>query len=267
MKNVQVYEQEFLGFRNELHSFIFRLVTNRQDVEDIAQETYIKAFEKLSTFEERSTFKTWVFTIALNNARNQLKKQSRWREDAQDIAAGLHMKSMEMAGQLKEVFFQQPDQEFEIREHISYCFNCITKTLELPQQLCLLLKEVYEFKVHEIMEITGLTEGKVKHALADARKNMVRIFDNRCAFVNKKGVCDQCTSLKGVLNPEQDAHIKAKEIKLAREEGNPDKEHLLNLRIKLVQEIDPLHASNSHLHSYLLERNPEWVEKGLTEKN
>lgn len=266
MEELKRYEQEFLDFRKELHSFIFRLVTNRQDAEDIVQETYIKAFEKLSTFKERSSFKTWVFTIALNKARNQLKKQSRWREDAQDIAAKLHMNSMEMAGQLKGVFFQHPDQEFEIREHISYCFNCITKTLELSQQLCLLLKEVYEFKVHEIMEITGLTEGKVKHALADARKNMIRIFDNRCAFVSKKGICHQCTSLKGVLNPEQDAHIKAKEVKLAREEDNPDKEHLLNLRIKLVQEIDPLQSSNSHLHSYLLERNPEWVEMGLAEK-
>lgn len=267
MTAIKAYEQDFLDFRKELHSFVFRLLANRQDAEDVVQETYIKVVEKISTFEGRSSFKTWVFTIALNKARNLLKQQKRWREDTQDIAAGMHMDSPEMTQKVMEVFFRRPDQEFEIREHISYCFNCITKTLDLSQQLCLLLKEVYEFKVGEIMEITGLTEGKVKHALADARQNMIRIFDNRCAFVNKNGICHQCTALKGVLNPQQDAHIKAKEVKLVKEADNPDKEYLLNLRMKLVQEIDPLNASNSHLHNYFLENNPKWVKMKLMEKS
>ena len=167
--------------------------------------------------------------------------------------------------QTVSLFHSKPDTEFEIREHISYCFTCINKTLVLQQQVCLLLKEIYDFKVSEIMEITGLSEGMVKHALADARKHMVRIFDNRCAFINKNGACHQCTSLKGVLNPLQDAQARANELKLVKEGESPDREYLLNLRIALAKGIDPLNSSNTHLHAYFLESIPKWVEQGLPE--
>ena len=186
-----------MEFKPELQSFIFRLLTNKQDTEDIVQETYIKAHQNIDSFKGESSFKTWVFTIALNLSKNHLGKQKRWLENAQDYGANLHAVSHAHWTRMREVFAQTSDKTYEIKEHIAYCFNCINKTLETNQQVCLLLKEVYEFKVAEIMEITGLTEGVVKHALANARKNMIRIFNNRCSFVSKKGVCHQCSVLKG----------------------------------------------------------------------
>ena len=139
------------------------------------------------------TFKTWVFSIATNISKNILIKQNKWEVNAQDYGANLHVQSKDHWDKFHEVFYSTPEQIYEVKEHINYCFNCINKTLEISQQICLLLKDVYQFKVSEIMHITNLSEGKVKHALANARKNMIRIFDNRCAFVNKKGVCHQCS--------------------------------------------------------------------------
>ncbi len=260
------YEIEFIAFKNELKSFLYRLLTNKQDIEDIVHDTYIKVFEKLDTFEGKSSFKTWAFTIALNNSRNHLNKQNKWIDNAQDYGASLHSKSPELIDKMQVVFDSTPEQDYEIKEHIAYCFNCINKTLLLKQQLCMLLKEVYNFKVYEIVEITGFTEGVVKHALADARKNMTRIFDNRCAFVNKTGTCHQCTTLKGVLNPKQDVHIKAQELKLVREGAHKDAEYLLDLRLELVKGIDPLNAKNTILNTYMLENLENWVDEGK-EKN
>ena len=264
------YRSDFLAFRDELSSFVLRMVTNRQDTEDIVQDTYIRAFDKLDSFQQRSSFKTWVFAIALNISRDHLSKQKRWLEHAQDHGANLHLHEPERMEAFLEVFNSTPERDYEIREHITYCFNCINKTLELDQQICLLLKDVYDFKVHEIMEMTELTEGKVKHAIANARKHMIRVFDNRCAFVSKKGTCDQCTTLKGVLNPKQDAHIKAREIKLVRNGDNPNKEYLLDLRLALVKQIDPLNSSNSLMNTYMLESCESWVEadqKRISEKS
>lgn len=257
------YLKDFSKFRPELQSFIFRLLTNRQDSEDIVQETYIKVQQNIDTFQGQSSFKTWVFSIALNLSKNLLNKQKRWLENAQDYGARLHQVSNEYAVKMQGVFAQTPEKVYEIKEHIVYCFNCINKTLELHQQICLLLKEVYNFKVVEIMQITGLTEGKVKHAIADARKNMIRIFDDRCSFVNKKGVCHQCTTLKGFMNPEHDAQMEAVKLKMVKERDNPDKEHLLNLRLELVRNINPLSAPNSILNTYMLESCEEWVSEGM----
>jgi len=103
--------------------------------------------------------------------------------------------------------------------------------------------------------------------LADTRKNMIRIFDDRCAFVNKKGVCHQCTALTGILNSKQDAHIKAQKIKMVKE-GNSsvDKEYLLDLRLELVNGIDPLNSKNTIINTYMLESCETWVKEGIEKK-
>ena len=260
------HTQEFIELKPELQSFLYRMLTNKQDVEDIVQETYIKVHQNLNTFNGDSTFKTWVFAIALNLSKNHLKIQKRWVENAQDYGAELHANDTALWDKMREVFADTPDKTYEIKEHIAYCCNCIFKTLELNQQLCLWLKEVYHFKVSEIMQITQLTEGKVKHAIADGRKNMVRIFDNRCSFVSKKGACHQCSVLKGHLNPDHNAQMEAAKIKMVKDGNNADKEHLLNLRFELTSTINPLDAPNSILNTYMLESLENWVVLGKERK-
>lgn len=263
---LKTHIQDFLQFKSELQSFLYRLLTNKEDVEDIVQETYIKVHRNINSFKGESSFKTWVFTIALNLSKNHLKKQKRWVENAQDYGAELHANDEALWSKMRDVFSDTPDKTYEIKEHIAYCCNCIFKTLELHQQICLWLKEVYHFKVHEIVEISGLSEGKVKHAIADGRKNMVRIFDNRCSFVSKKGVCHQCTVLKGNLNSEHNAQVEAVRLKMVKEGDNPDKEHLLNLRFELTSTLDPLNAPNSILNTYMLENIENWVAQGKQKK-
>ena len=257
---VEAYLNEYLGFKDELKSFLFRMLTNRQDVEDILQETYLKINDNIASFRGESSFKTWVFTIALNLARNLLNKNALWKVEDTDIARALHEQDPQLAGQAVNVFFSSsPDKNFQIKEHLDYCFTCITKTLELTQQICLLLKEVYGFKQHEIEKITGLSEGKVKHGIVDARQNMVRIFENRCALINKTGVCDQCSALKGRLNPDQDAHIEANKLKLAQAAETENGERLLDLRLALVRSVDPINNPSSQIHIHFLENIPKWV--------
>lgn len=258
--NNQEYLQQYLGFKDELKSFLFRLLTNRHDCEDILQETYIKFSQNIDSFRGESSFKTWVYTIATNLAKNLLEKQQRWEVDYQDRGRDLHEQSPELAEKLHEVFFASPDANLEITEHLDYCFTCIGKTLDLTQQICLLLKDVYGFKQNEIEQITGLSEGKVKHGIADARKTMIRIFDNRCALINKNGVCEQCTELKGYLTPEQDAHQAANQLKLVQEAQNADNERLLELRLDLVRSTDPINHTKHELHIYFLENIPKWAE-------
>lgn len=258
--------QEFLNFKPELQSFVFRILTNKQDAEDIVQETYLKVHQNIEAFRGESSFKTWVFSIALNLSKNLLTRQKRWLENAQDYGAMLHVHSPARWTALKNVFDSTPDKTYEVKEHIAYCFNCINKTLELNQQICLLLKEVYDFKIHEIMEITKLSEGIIKHAIADARKNMIRIFDDRCSFVNKGGSCHQCTTLTGSLNPKQNAQIEALKIKMVRDGDSSDKGRLLDLRLELVKNIDPLNSSNSLVNTFMLEHSEKWVKEGIEKK-
>ncbi len=259
--SVEAYKKEFTEFQNELNSYIYRLVTHRQEAEDLVQDTYIKAFDRIDSFQEKSSFKTWVFAIATNLAKDNLRARERWGQDWMDLVKDAHVANPELFAKKKEILENSPHGKFVLSEHLNYCFNCTSKTLLLKQQICLWLKEVYNFKISEIVLIVGLTEGKVKHAIADARGAMGKIFEKKCVLINKNGTCSQCTGLNHMYNPEQDAHIEANKMKMVKERRGKNYEQLLDLRLQLVKSIDPLAGNSIDLHNYLIENSPAWAKQ------
>ena len=61
-----------------------RFVKDLDTAEDVVQEAFIKAYEKLDSFEGRSSFKSWLYQIALNTARNRLRETRRETIDVED---------------------------------------------------------------------------------------------------------------------------------------------------------------------------------------
>lgn len=154
-----------------------------------------------------------------------------------------------------------PQCAFEIKEHIAFCFTCISKSLPLEQQLCIFLKEVYEFKVGEIAVILEISEAMVKYYLHVGRSKMVQVFDCRCALINKNGVCHQCSELNGIFNPKQNFQEELMKIEMARDVENTGKEQLLDLRMQILQSIDPFNSGAFELQLHHLEHNRLVMEK------
>ncbi|NNC70432.1 MAG: RNA polymerase sigma factor [Flavobacteriaceae bacterium] len=261
MMSIEEYKEEFTKFHNQLMSYIYRLVTHRQEAEDIAQDTYIKTFQNIDNFKGKSTFKTWVFAIATNLAKDNNRAKERWGNDWMNLVKDAHVADPELFAKKKEKIEDSTHGKFVLSEHLNYCFNCTSKTLLLKQQICLWLKEVYNFKISEIMLILDLSEGKVKHSIANARKAMAEIFEKKCVLINKKGTCSQCTGLNNMFNPQQDAHIEANKIKMVKEQNGKNYEQLLDLRLQLVKSIDPLEGESIELHNYLIENSPAWAKQ------
>ena len=61
------------------------MITSVEDTEDIIQDTWLKANDKLDTFKGESSLKTWIFSIASNLTIDHLRKQKRWPENVTDI--------------------------------------------------------------------------------------------------------------------------------------------------------------------------------------
>ena len=133
--------------------------------------------------------------------------------------------------------------------------------MPLEQQVCLLLKEVYEFKTNEIALIIDNTEAMVKYYLRAGRGKMIEVFDHRCSLINKEGVCHQCTELNGIFNPAQKVQEELVKIDMAREAANLDKEQLFDLRTKILQELDPFESGAAELQLHHLEHNRKVMEK------
>lgn len=255
--------KEFELCHKQLKSYILRITASVADTEDIVHDTFIKAMEKLDSFKGQSSLKTWLFAIASNLAKDNKRAQKRWVENVTDITKEAALSNPTFIQQAMNIRETSVQGQFEIKEHIAFCFTCIAKSLPLEQQVCLLLKEVYEFKVAEITQILDTTEAMVKYYLHTGRSKMITIFDGRCALINKQGVCHQCSELNGLFNPKQKFQEEAMKIEMAREAEKADKEHLFDLRMKVLQGIDPFTSNAAELQLHHLDHNRKVMEKYL----
>ena len=216
--DIRAFHTLFAEFQPQLKSYLYRLIANRNDMEDIAQDVFIIAFENIHSFRGEASLKTWVFTIATNRAKKHLKNEKRWVVDTMERTRVLAHSQPGLMAQLDQTNQQSPQGVYEIREHIDYCFTCVTKMLPIQQQVALILKDIYAFKTKEVCEIMDASSSQVKHFLHNARRKMIDIFDETCALVNKNGICDQCSELNGKFNPKQDKQAETMKIKWAKKE-------------------------------------------------
>lgn len=256
---------QFVGFQGELKSFLLRMTASVQDAEDILQDTYLKAHTKIDTFRGESSLKTWIFSIASNLARDLLRARKRWPENVTDLCREETLNNRQFLRESMQIRETSPQGKFEIKEHIALCFTCVSKSLPLEQQLALLLKEVYDFKVAEIALILNQSDAMVKYYLRVSRKKMIEIFDQRCSLVNKQGICHQCTELNGIYNPRQKAQEELVKIEMARDAADKSKEELFDLRLKVLQELDPFESGAAELQLHHLQHNRQVMEKYLNE--
>lgn len=73
----EAFNELVIKYQRPLYSLLFRMVSNHEDAADLLQKTFVKAFTGLDGFEQRSTFKTWLYQIAINLAKNVYRDRSR----------------------------------------------------------------------------------------------------------------------------------------------------------------------------------------------
>ena len=258
---IEQFTTEFESARPQLKSYIFRITASVEDTEDILQDTFLKASTKLDTFRAESTVKTWIFAIASNLAKDNLRAKKRWTENVTDICKEKALANPNYFPEVMAINQSSPHGQFEMKEHITFCLTCISKSLPLEQQICMLLKEIYDFKVVEIAEILNSTEAMIKYYLHTSRAKMVSVFEGRCALINKEGVCHQCSELNGIFNPKQNFEEEKNKIEFVKKANDPNRENLLDLRLNIMKEIDPFNSKGSDLQIHHLQHNRDVMEK------
>ena len=228
-----IYEEH----KSRLTSFIYRLTTNKEEAEDLVHDTFEAALNSLEKFKGDSSVKTWLFSIAAHKAIDHIRKRKRWPASILEQSRQTAFNDHGFLNNMKHIS-EEPNGKFEIREHIDFCFTCISKTLPIEQQVCTLLKEIYGFTVKEIACIISRTESVVKHALEDGRAKLIDVYEKKCALINKNGTCHQCSEMSGFYNPKSNTQAELMRIKFARESASLDKQKLFELRTELISSVD-----------------------------
>lgn len=94
------YEKLMKKYYQLIYNLIFRMISRKEDVEDLTQEAFIKAFNSLQNFDRQFAFSTWLFKIATNNAIDYLRKKK------------LNTFSID-----REIESEESDFKFEIPDH------------------------------------------------------------------------------------------------------------------------------------------------------
>ncbi len=252
--DIKTFNELFKQYDNSLKPYLYRLLTNREDVEDFYHNTFIKAFEKIDTFKgDTSQLKSWIFTIATRLAINHLNLKKKWKANAQDKCRDSLVNDPEVQQNFASTVMKSTHNQYDVKEHIDFCFTCINKTLAIDQQVAILLKKVYDFKVSEVAEIMNKSHGQVKHLLVDSRKEMTHIFDGRCALISQNGTCHQCSELQGLFNPKADFQQESAKLKMVQSSSTSDSEQLMKLREELVRQVNPLEGAGTDLHDHFMQ--------------
>lgn len=71
------FDKLYESYKARIFNFVYRMVGDRASAEDLTQDVFIRAYMNISSYDPRGVFKAWLYTIASNAARNELKRRSR----------------------------------------------------------------------------------------------------------------------------------------------------------------------------------------------
>ncbi|HQE62853.1 MAG TPA: sigma-70 family RNA polymerase sigma factor, partial [Candidatus Latescibacteria bacterium] len=77
--SVNAFEVIVNRYKDRLFNFVVRFVGDQETAEDIVQETFLRAYRNRDTFQAVAKFSTWIYTIAGNLAKSELRRRKRWR--------------------------------------------------------------------------------------------------------------------------------------------------------------------------------------------
>jgi RNA polymerase sigma-70 factor (ECF subfamily) len=165
--NTEAFDELFLRYKRKLFAVAQRIVNNREDAEDVVQESFQKAFLHLGTFQEKSRFSTWLTRIAMNESFMVLRRRKRNLEVSQESAAD---DEKSIAATFVDPGLN-PEQTYWRQEREKFLAVAIDR-LSPKLQSTILLYDIKEYSVNETAQILGLTIAAVKSRLNHGREKL-----------------------------------------------------------------------------------------------
>jgi RNA polymerase sigma-70 factor (ECF subfamily) len=161
-------------YQTRLLNFVYRIVGDRERAEDLVQEVFIRVYRHLARFDRSRKFSTWIYTIASNLGKNELRNRSRnplvlftsitqgWEDDERPLEF--------------EDPSSRPDDLFRKRQVKEMVEQSVAKLPEHHKEV-FVLREIEGRSYEEIAEITHCNLGTVKSRLNRARSSFAEIIE------------------------------------------------------------------------------------------
>ncbi|TMM29406.1 sigma-70 family RNA polymerase sigma factor [Polaribacter aestuariivivens] len=162
--NTNAFSELINTYKDLVFSLAIKMTKNREEAEEISQDTFVKAYKNLSKFKGDSKFSTWLYRITYHTCLDALKKNKK------------HTNSFEL-NEITLNLIQTTDnalQTLERKERTKIMDKCL---LQLPEEERSILWLFYykELSLKEIIEVTSLSEANIKVKLHRGRKKLLTI--------------------------------------------------------------------------------------------
>ena len=165
--NLWAFERLFHKYDKRVLSLAYQLVGNRQDAEDVYQEAFMRVYHKLDKFRFESDFFTWLYRIVVNCAISYRKKRERHRhqsiEESTERENGWRWTPTDPEAR-PDTLVSTLELREQIRSHL--------EDLPLMQRVVFTLRFFQDFKIKEIAQIIGCSEGTVKNYIFRSTQKM-----------------------------------------------------------------------------------------------
>lgn len=169
----QAFEELVERYQRRLLNFVYRTIGDRERAEDLVQEVFIRVHRHLARFDQTKKFSTWIYTIASNLAKNELRNRSRnplvlfqtikknWEADHRPLQF--------------EDPQNRPDDLYRKR-HLRQLVDWSVAQLPEHHRVVFVLRELEGKTYEEIADITGCNLGTVKSRLNRARNRFAQLI-------------------------------------------------------------------------------------------
>ena len=160
-------------YKNMVFTLCFKMVNNREEAEELTQDSFIKVYRSLKQFKGESRFSTWLYKVAYHTCLDRLKKLKREKPTVEiNTFTEAHIST------LQNDFEQIEDQER--KELVQECLQLLPE----EERLLLTLYYLNEQSVKEIAHIMGATETNIKVKLFRSRNKLATLLQAQTAIKN-----------------------------------------------------------------------------------
>ena len=190
--DIELYHLLIRPYERRVYMMSLSYLKNEAEEEDVAQETFIRAFRNLGAFRGDSKFSTWLISIALNEAKSRLKRQATVRILSLDE---LQADEAPVSPAVLRDWRELPSDLVE-REEIGKLVRWAIKGLPRIYQQVVLLRDIEELTVNETAQILDISTSLVKVRLHRARMMLQRFLLPRLSAINRPSLPYSKSSLQ-----------------------------------------------------------------------
>tara|TARA_Y100000814_G_scaffold183390_1_gene134106 strand:+ start:520 stop:1095 length:576 start_codon:yes stop_codon:yes gene_type:complete len=164
--NKVAYEMLYSRYKDRIYNFVYRYVNDVDIAQDIAHDTFLKLYTHKHTYKEIAKFSTWLFTIALNICRTELRKKKRRQTYS---TSELSTEDREFAiSSDKNVIEDKGSDSFEINTIVNLCLMKLSEEF----RTMIIFRDIQELSYDVISNIMELPIGTVKSRINRGRQKL-----------------------------------------------------------------------------------------------